>query len=396
MTDNRDKEILEAEASADGTEDGGSVARIIARLAPDNVDWRSVLLVPVLAVVAALAVGAVIIALTEGIDAILPAYGALVSGSFGSIRAISETLITAGPVILAGLSVALGFRAGLFNIGAEGQMVVGGIAAVIVGFSITGLPAIIHLPLALLGAVIAGAIWGGIPGLLRAKTGAHEVITTIMLNAIAANLLNYLLRLSWIQREGRADPISKDVLPSARLPQLLGWIDPQLRVHLGFILALLMAWFVYWLLFKSTIGFEFRAVGMSPSAARYAGMNVTRVIVMVMATAGAIAGMGGASLTLGELGRASPGFVGGAGFDSIALALLGRSHPLGVVLAGVLFGALRAGGRTMQAQTAVGIDLITIVQALVIVFIAAPELVRAIFRVRTGEKMERLTSGWSA
>ena len=271
-----------------------------------------------------------------------------------------------------------------------------GIAAVIVGFSITGLPAIIHLPLALLGAVIAGAIWGGVPGVLRAKTGAHEVITTIMLNAIAANLLNYLLRLSWVQREGRADPISKDVLPSARLPQLLGWIDPQLRVHLGFILALLMAWFVYWLLFKSTIGFEFRAVGMSPSAARYAGMNVTRVIVMVMATAGAIAGIGGASLTLGELGRASPGYVGGAGFDSIALALLGRSHPVGVVLAGLLFGALRAGGRTMQAQTAVGIDLITIVQALVIVFIAAPELVRAIFRVRTGEKMERVTSGWSA
>ena len=369
---------------------------LLERIAPAGIDWRSVLLLPILAVIAALIVGAIIIALTEGPGAILTAYGALVSGAFGGIRPISETLITAGPVILAGLSVALGFRAGLFNIGAEGQMVVGGIAAVIVGFSFTGLPFIIHLPLALLAAVIAGGIWGGVPGLLRAKTGAHEVITTIMLNAIAANLLNYLLRRPAIQRSGRADPISKDVLDSARLPQLLGWIDPQLRVHLGFVLALLLAWFVYWLLFKSTIGFEFRAVGMNPHAAEYAGISVTRVTVMVMATAGAIAGIGGANLTLGELGRASPGFVGGAGFDSIALALLGRSHPVGVVLAGLLFGALRAGGRTMQAQTAVGIDLITIVQALVIVFIAAPELVRAIFRVRTGEKMERVTSGWSA
>lgn len=369
---------------------------LLERIAPADIDWRSVLLLPILAVAAALIVGAIIIALTEGPGAILAAYGALVSGAFGGIRPISETLITAGPVILAGLSVALGFRAGLFNIGAEGQMVVGGIAAVIVGFSFTGLPFIIHLPLALLAAVIAGGIWGGVPGLLRAKTGAHEVITTIMLNAIAANLLNYLLRRPAIQRSGRADPISKDVLESARLPQLLGWIDPQLRVHLGFVLALLLAWFVYWLLFKSTIGFEFRAVGMNPHAAEYAGISVTRVTVMVMATAGAIAGIGGANLTLGELGRASPGFVGGAGFDSIALALLGRSHPVGVVLAGLLFGALRAGGRTMQAQTAVGIDLITIVQALVIVFIAAPELVRAIFRVRTGEKMERVTSGWSA
>ena len=371
-------------------------SRLLERLAPANLDWRSVLLLPVLAVVAALAVGAVIIALTEGPGQILAAYSALLSGAFGGVSPISETLISAAPVILAGLAVALGFRAGLFNIGAEGQMVVGGVAAVIVGFSVTGLPAVVHLPLALLGAVAAGAIWGGVPGLLRAKTGAHEVITTIMLNAIAVNLLNYLLRRPSIQRSGRADPISKDVLDSARLPQLLGWIDPQLRVHLGFVVALLLAWFVYWLLFKSTIGFEFRAVGLSPSAANYAGMSVTRVTVVVMATAGAIAGIGGANLTLGELGRASPGFVGGAGFDSIALALLGRSHPAGVVLAGLLFGALRAGGRTMQAQTAVGIDLITIVQALVIVFIAAPELVRAIFRVRTGGKLERVTTGWSA
>lgn len=395
MTDDVEQRSAQTEAPPPESEPSWGT-RLRERVAPASVDWTNLVLIPFLAVFTALVIGAVIIALTDGIESILPAYQALFSGAFLGLRSISETLLAATPVILAGLSVAVGFRAGLFNIGVEGQMVMGGLAAVIVGFSFEGLPMILHLPLALLGGLAAGAVYGGIPGLLKAKTGAHEVITTIMLNWISFNFLVWALKTPFIQREGRADPISKDVLDSARLPKLLGWVDPQLRVHFGFILALLVAWFVYWLLFKSSIGFEFRAVGANPHGARYAGMSVTLVTISVMALAGALAGLGGSGQTLGELGRASPGFTGGFGFTAIALALLGRSHPLGVVLAGLLFGALTAGGRTMQAQAGVGIDLITIVQGLIILFVAAPELIKAIYRVRGKVRSEQITAGWGA
>jgi simple sugar transport system permease protein len=350
-------------------------------------------------VLSALIVGAVFIVLTEGLDAILPAYRALFSGAFVGWSSISETLLVATPLILAGLAVALGFRAGLFNIGAEGQMTVGGLVAVIAGFSLEGLPAILHIPLALLAGFLGGALWGFIPGLLRAKTGAHEVITTIMLNFIAFRSLDYILKLPGIQAEGRFDPISRPVLPSARLPRILGWLPIDgaggLRLHAGFLVALAMAWVVYWLLFKTTWGFEFRAVGANPHAAKYGGMSVVVAIILVMTLSGALAGMAGGNETIGVLGRASPGFTSAIGFDAIALALLGRSHPGGVVLSAILFGALRAGGRTMQVQSEVGIDLIVIIQALIIVFIAAPELVRAIYRVRGGKETGQLTRGWS-
>jgi len=371
----------------------------LERIAPKDVDWRSLLLIPSLAVLSALIVGAVFIVLTEGFGAILPAYRALFSGAFVGWGAISETLLAATPLILAGLAVALGFRAGLFNIGAEGQMAIGGLTAVIVGFSFEGLPAIVHVPLALLAGFLGGALWGFIPGLLRAKTGAHEVITTIMLNFIAFRTLDYMLKLPGIQEEGRFDPISQPVLPGARLPRILGWLPVDnaggLRLHLGFLVALAMAWVVYWLLFKTTWGFEFRTVGANPQAAKYGGMSVVAAIILVMTMSGALAGMAGGNETLGVLGRASPGFTAAIGFDAIALALLGRSHPGGVVLSAILFGALRAGGRTMQVQSEVGIDLIVIVQALIIVFIAAPELVRAIYRVKGGKETGQLTRGWS-
>jgi len=372
----------------------------LERVAPKNVDWRSLLFVPALAVLSALIVGAVFIAFTEGFDAILPAYQALFSGAFVGWSSISETLLVATPLILAGLAVALGFRAGLFNIGAEGQMTVGGLIAVIAGFSFEGLPAILHIPLALVAGFLGGALWGFIPGLLRAKTGAHEVITTIMLNFIAFRTLDYVLKLPGIQAEGRFDPISRPVLPSARLPRILGWLPIDnaggLRLHLGFLVALVMAWVVYWLLFKTTWGFEFRTVGANPHAAKYGGMRVVVAIILVMTLSGALAGMAGGNETVGVLGRASPGFTSAIGFDAIALALLGRSHPGGVVLSAILFGALRAGGRTMQVQSEVGIDLIVIIQALIIVFIAAPELVRAIYRVRLERGAEQLTRGWAA
>jgi simple sugar transport system permease protein len=373
--------------------------RWIERVAPKDVDWGTLVVIPLLAVLSALIVGAVLIVISEGFDAILPAYKALFQGAFVGWNSISETLLVSTPLILAGLSVAIGFRAGLFNIGAEGQMTIGGLTAVIVGISFEGLPAIVHLPLALLAGILGGALWGFIPGVLRAKTGAHEVITTIMLNFIAFRTLDYILKQPFVQAEGRFDPISQEVLPSARLPEILTWLPiegaEKFRLNLGFIIALAVAWVVYWILFKSTIGFEFRAVGANPSAAKYGGMGVVSAIILVMAIAGGLGGLAGANETLGVLGRAFPGFTSQIGFDAIALALLGRSHPGGVVMASLLFGALRVGGRTMNTQTEVGIDLIVVIQALIIVFIAAPELVRAIYRVKGGKEAGQLTRGWS-
>jgi simple sugar transport system permease protein len=304
---------------------------------------------------------------------------ALFEGSVGSIYSLSETLTAAAPLVLAGLGLALGFRAGLFNIGAEGQVLLGGMAAVVVGFSLPGLPIYIHLPLALLAGMAAGAAYAAIAGWLRAATGAHEVITTIMLNYIAMRLTDYLLRNPPVQNPGRSDPISRAVLESAQLPRLLTGIDPNLRLHAGIFVVIVAVAVVHWLLFRATLGFEFRAAGFNPDAARYAGMRSGLTIVLAMGIAGALAGLAGANQVLGVLDRASPGFSAGAGFDAIAVALLGRSHPVGVLLAGLLFGALQAGGRYMQASAGVAIDLIAIVQALIIIFIAAPMLVRAIF-----------------
>ncbi|GAB4363791.1 MAG: ABC transporter permease [Oricola sp.] len=354
--------------------------QLMQRAAPSRAEFEDLVVVPIFAVIVALIVGAlVMLATAVDISTIGRSYLALLEGSVGSLNAISETLTAAAPLVLAGLGLALGFRAGLFNIGAEGQIVVGGMAAVIVGFSFEGLPWIIHMPLALLAGALAGAAYASIAGWLRAATGAHEVITTIMLNLSSYLLLNYMLGLSWVQRPGRADPVSKSVVESAELPRLLTWIDPNLRAHAGIILMLIAVAVVYWLLFRTKTGFEFRASGENPDAARYAGIRASLIIVAAMATAGALAGLAGANQVLGVLGRATPGFSSGIGFDAISVALLGRSHPVGVLFAGLLFGALEAGGRQMQVDAGVSIDLIGIIQALIIVFIAAPLLVRAIF-----------------
>ncbi len=341
---------------------------------------EDLVIVPIFAVVAALILGGLIM-LATGVD--LPTVGqsflALLRGSVGSLYAISETLTAAAPLVLAGLGLALGFRAGLFNIGAEGQVVIGGLTAVVAGFSLAGAPAYFALPAALLAGALGGALYASIAGWLRAATGAHEVISTIMLNLISYRLLDYLLRTPFIQKEGRADPISKSVPDAAELPRLLTFIDANLRVHAGIFLTLAMVALAYWLLFRSKIGFEFRAAGENPIAARFAGMNAGLTIVLAMGIAGALAGLAGANQVLGVLDRASPGFSAGIGFDAISVALLGRSHPVGVLFAGLLFGGLEAGGRQMQVDAGVSIDLIGIIQALIIVFIAAPLLVRALF-----------------
>jgi simple sugar transport system permease protein len=352
---------------------------MLSRAVGTRVDFREIVVTPLLAVVLALLLGAVAM-LATGVNpqSIIASYVALFSGSVGSLYAVSETLTSAAPLTLAALGLAVGFKAGLFNIGAEGQMILGGVAAVVVGFSLPGLPIYVHLPLALIAGAIGGAAWASIAGWLRAATGAHEVILTIMLNLTAQRLLTYLLRNPPVQNPERTDPISKSVVESARLPELLGWLDPNLRVHSGILLAMCAVVVVYWLMYRTTWGFEFRASGANPDAARYAGMRAGFVIVVAMAIAGALAGLAGANQVLGVIGRVSPNFTGGIGFDAIAVALLGRSHPGGILLAGLLFGALQAGGRQMQVAAGVSLDLVAVIQALIIIFIAAPAIFRSL------------------
>ena len=367
---------------------------LLAEVAGTNSTMLEAAVIPFLAVFTALVAGALVLVVTDpelweifgslewfsaSWDQISGAYSALFRGSFGSTRAISETLVAASPVILAGLSVAVGFRAGLFNIGGEGQVLIGGMFAVFVGITFTSVPFPILAILGLIGGILGGAIWGGFAGFLKARTGAHEVITTIMLNFIASFLVLWLLKTDAFRVPDRNDPVSQTIDEGAQLPRLLSFIDPQLRVHAGIIIALLAAWFVWWLLFKSTIGFQFRALGSNPDAARYGGMRVNTLYVSVMAVAGGLAGLAGSDTVQGVLHRGTQGFSSNIGFDAIGLALLGRSHPAGVVLAGILFGALRAGGREMQATEFVPIDLVSIIQALVIVFIAAPALIRGLY-----------------
>lgn len=372
---------------------------------------KQALLVPTLALFSALFVGAIIIALTDvdslrlwgddpgaafrsTLSGIGDAYVALFEGSLGSRRAITETLFAATPLILAGLAVAVAFQAGLFNIGANGQMHVGGMFGLWVGFAFSA-PAVIHIPLTIMAAIIGGASWAAIAGLLKARTGAHEVITTIMLNFIALFMVDFLLTGSFFQAQGRNDPISRRAVESARFPTLFA----DFRVHVGFIIALLAVWLVWWLMYRSTIGYEFRAVGANPEGGRYAGMNVAWVYVAVMAVSGGLAGIAGANQILGlEPYRAFSGFAGDTGFDAIALALLGRSHPVGVLFAGLLFGGLRAGGLQMQATAGIPVDLVFVLQALIIVFIAAPELVKAIFRLKAVDATTKsaVSTGWGS
>ena len=373
-----------------------------------------VVLVPLLSLVGALVIGGLVIifsdpetlrawasfarnpgaALTLSWDLVSEAYTALFRSSLGSTNAISETIVNATPLMFAGLSVALAFRAGLFNIGAEGQLLAGAMVAAYVGFTWHDLPAFVHLPLTLIAGFAGGAMWGFIPGFLKARTGAHEVITTIMLNFVALNLVTYFLKTETFLRTGRTDPISKPVAESARLPTFFS----DMRVHAGIILALLAAYAVWWLLFHSTIGFEFRAVGANPAAAAYAGMSVGGTYILAMALAGGLAGLAGTSQLLGIQYSVFPGFSSGYGFDAIALALLGRAHPFGVVLAALLFGILRAGATGMQAATSVPVDIIVVIQALVIAFMAAPRLVREIFRIRADRTAETdaFTKSWAA
>ena len=386
------------------------------------------LLVPLLAVFTALVIGGVIIAASSAevlaawkglfrdpLEAlsltwrtVRVAYVALFEGSFGSpativdaigtlrstgesralleaLRPFSESLVISTPYIFAGLAVALGFRGGLFNIGAEGQLFVGGLASVYVGYSIDGLPWVIHLPLALVAGILAGALWGAIPGFLKARTGAHEVINTIMMNYVAFRLTDHLLQGPMARPDGL--PITPMIASSAHLPTLF---PAPLRIHAGFFVALAVAALVYWFLWKTTRGLEIRMVGANPRAARYAGVRIAPTITLTMALSGALAGLAGTSQILGVGHRMVRAFSSGFGFDSIALALLGNSHPLGVVLASLLFGFLRGGAARMQSVAGVPVEIIRIVQGMVIIFIAAPAIIRGLYRLKAAREEEAI------
>ena len=351
-------------------------------------------LVPFLAILTAVVVGGVIIAFVGG-NPIL-AYRGLIEGSFGSTKALSETAVWATPYIFAGLAVALAFNGGLFNIGAEGQLAVGAVASSLIGYALPewlgyDLPAIIHLPLAVLFGVLMGGLWAAIVGWLKAYTGGHEVINTIMMNYIALNTTSFLLN-GVMKDRSPTNVIARTPLiaDSARIPPIFD----GLRVHWGFILALLVAFGIWWLLNKTTVGFQIRTVGLNPDAAKYAGINVKRIIILTMALSGMLAGLAGTIEVTGLNYRHELGFSIGYGYDAIAIALLGKSHPLGVVLSAFLFAAMRNGATRMQFLTQMPVDLISMIQAFILLFVAADAIVRYIYRIKSKGERVVLTRGW--
>ena len=300
----------------------------------------------------------------------------------GMVLPITNSLTRSAPLILAGLSVALAFRAGLFNIGAQGQLLLGALMGVWVGLNFH-LPPGLHLLVAVIFAILGGALWGAVPGILKARLGANEVIVTIMMNSIALYLLSYALKAESFVGDGYPGK-SMTVPASASYPELLG---SAFNLHLGFIVALAAAVFVWWLLERSTFGFELRAAGANPHAAETAGISVNRVIALTMIIAGALAGLAGTCPSLGTEKFLSTGTAGSLGFDAITVALLGGSTPLGTVLAGILFGAFAAGASTMQAAAGIPVDIVSVSQAVIVLLIAAPPLIRWIFRLPDPQKI---------
>ncbi len=308
--------------------------------------------------------------------------GAIQSGDAEEIRrAVNpffESLVQSTPYIFAGLAVALGFRVGLFNIGAEGQIFIGATTTVVAAIFLKGLPPLIHVPISLLAGFIGGGLWGFIPGWLKAATGGHEVINTIMMNYIAFRLSEFLLRGPLKDPDGFT-PVSAEIEESAKL---FRFFENPIRFHIGFFIALIFAYLVYLLLFKTTLGYTLRTVGANPRAAKYAGMSIVSSTVLAMFLSGGLAGLAGANEVLGVNHNLAVAFSSGYGFDSIALALLGKSHPAGVVLAAILFGFLRNGAIQMQLTAGIPIDIISVLQAAILAFIAAPAIIRTLYRLK--------------
>lgn len=348
--------------------------------------------VPVLAIFTALVVASIGIFLSGSNP--IQAYLALAAGAFGNLESLIITIVKSTPLLIAGLGVAVAFRGGLFNIGVEGQLFVGSIATVIVGTTFHA-PAYIHVPLTLLAGALAGALWAAIPGFLKARSGANEVITTIMTNYIAIRIITWSIGAHGpLRKVTSVVPETKSIFESARLPNLIA----DTRLHAGILIALLMAVLIYLLLFRTTLGIEIRTVGMNLNAARYAGINVNRTIVLTMALSGGLAGLAGAVQVMGlPPYNFTTGFNVGYGFDSIAVAVLGSIHPLGITIASFLFGAMDAGARLMQLRARVPIEIITILQGLILMFVAANQIIRSIYHIRVRESLEaiNLTQSWS-
>lgn len=383
--------------------------------------------VPVLSVVTALIFGALVIVFTDlehlsqlgtdpggaiagALGGVVNGYGAMLSGALGdparivsaiqsgktadiatAVRPLSETLVAATPLIFVGLGVAVSFRTGMFNIGGGGQLIMGalGATAAAIALQTSGLPSLLILIVAILAGAAFGGAWGFIPGFLKARTGAHEVITTIMLNFVADQIVFFALLTEFIQQPGSGQPISRPIT----------WVDvppivalPAIRLDWSFIVALAMAGVVSVLLFRTTKGFELRAAGFNLTAARYAGMSASGSMILGMTISGALAGMGGAFLAIGTIGQLTLDIAGGIGFNAIALALLAGLRPSGVILAALLFGALTTGGKLMGIQSGIPFDLLFLIMALVIMFVAAPGLIRAIWRIRVSKPLPEVAT----
>lgn len=348
--------------------------------------------------------------LITAINSATLAYGSMLSGSLGSfseilaalnsgditiiseaVYPISESLVAATPYILSGLAVAIAFRCGIFNIGTEGQIILGAIFSVVVGYGLKGLPSFLHVPLAMLAGALGGALWAFIPALLKTRFGSNEVIITIMLNYVAFRLSDFLLN-GPLRRPDQTEPFSPYIQESAKLLRFFTYPN---RLHLGFFIAIFVAIFLWWFLFKTTLGLEIRMVGQNRKSSRYAGIDINRNYIIAFCISGALAGLAGANEILGVnyymSGTISPGY----GFDAISLSILGNNHPLGVILTSLLFGTLRNGGTRMQSIAQVPVEIITVVQSLVIAFIAAPVIIKTLFRLK-GKSGDRLTitSGW--
>ena len=337
--------------------------------------------VPFIAVVGALVVGAVIIiasSLARGaFDLTLPlqAYANLLEGAFGSLRGIIFSIVSATPLILGGMAVGLGFKAGLFNIGAQGQFLMGALGSAAVGAWAAGESGIVAVPAAILAGAALGAAWGFIPGALKAWTGAHEVVTTIMLNFIAGALIGYLIT-GPLEAPGfsfsRTGPLG-----NAELPTFFGT-----GIHLGVLIAFGLVPAVWWVVWRSTLGFEIRTVGANPDAARYAGMRPAMLTILTLTLCGMLAGLAGAGQILGVSHFMNASYGTSIGFDSISIALLGRAHPVGITLAALLFGAMRAGSGLMQIEAGIPVEIIDVIQATILLFLAADLVIRRLLRLR--------------
>jgi simple sugar transport system permease protein len=335
-------------------------------------------LLPVIATLAALAVGAVMLLFLKVNP--IEAYAALWDGAFGSANAFAETLVKATPLLLVALGICISFRGDVINIGGEGQMIVGAILATWVGLNITGLPGWLTITLAMLAGFLGGAIWGGVPGVLKAYFSVNEILSTVMMNAIAVQLMNFLLRGPMI--DPAQAKLASQIPQTARLEEIfrLPRLVPT-RLHLGALIAVILAILVYILLWRTTIGYRIRAVGQSPHAARYAGVKVQRYVVLALLLSGAFAGLAGATQVFGVNYRmitdgSASGFTGSAGFNGIVAALFGQLHPIWSIPASILFGALLVGANKMQRIVQVPSALIIALNGLVVVFVVSSEIIR--------------------